>query len=450
MSVEVKIKRGANIPLKGSADKVVSDAPAESTYAVKPADFPGVVPKLLLKEGAEVKAGTALFYDKNNEKIKFASPVSGEIAEIRRGAKRKILEVVILSDKNIEYKDFGKKDVSSMDRQAIVDAMLESGVWPFIRQRPFDVIARPDQKPKAIFISAFNSAPLAEDYDFILHRQDAEFQNGLNVLKKLTDGTVHLNINGSIKADDAFLNANAVQINKVFGPHPAGNPGVQIHHIDPVNKGEVVWVVNPQDVIIIGKLFSEGKFDASKTIALCGSMVKAPKYYKTRMGASVKNLMDGQLEGGSRRVIAGNVLGGKKIAEDGFLGYYDNQITVIPEGGNHQFFGWIAPGFDKFSFSKTFFSWMMPGKKYDLSTNLNGEERAFVMSGEYEKVFPMDIYPVHLLKAILIEDIELMENLGIYEVAPEDYALAEYGCTSKINAQEIVRRGLDLVLKETM
>ena len=450
MSVEVKIKKGVNILLKGSADKVVSDAPVEDTYAIKPGDFPGVVPKMVVKEGAEVKAGDVLFYNKLDERVKFSSPVSGEVAEIRRGAKRKILEVIILADKKSESKKFEAASASSLDRDKIISTLLESGAWPFIRQRPFDVIANPSDKPKAIFISAFNSAPMAEDYDFIMHRQDAGFQAGLDVLKKLTDGTVHLNINGSIKADDAFLNAKGVQINKIYGPHPAGNVGIQIHHIDPINKGEIVWVVNPQDVLIIGKLFAAGKFEPTRTIALNGSKVKAPKYFKTTLGASVKNLLNGQIEEGNRRVISGNVLNGTKITDDGYLGFYDHQISVIPEGGNDEFFGWVSPGFNKFSLSKTFLSWLTPNKEYDLNTNYNGEERAFVMSGEYEKVIPMDIYPVHLLKAILIEDIELMENLGIYEVAPEDFALAEYGCTSKINAQEIVRTGLNLVQKETM
>ncbi|MEQ8323527.1 MAG: Na(+)-translocating NADH-quinone reductase subunit A [Vicingaceae bacterium] len=447
--MEVKIRRGANINLKGSADKIISDAPAEETYALKPGDFPNVVPKLLVKEGAEVKAGSPLFYDKNNEQIVFTSPVSGEVAEVRRGAKRKILEIIILADKEISFEDFGNEALDKLDRDSVVKKLLTSGVWPFIRQRPFDVIADPSVTPKSIFISGFNSAPLGEDYDFILHRQDAQFQAGLNVLAKLTDGKVHLNINGSIKADDAFLNAKNVQINKFYGPHPAGNVGIQIHHIDPINKGETVWVVNPQDVTIIGKLFSEGKYDVSRSIALCGSMVRTPKYFKTRMGSSVKNLLENLLNDGEKRVISGNVLTGTKIEEGGYLGFYDHEITVIPEGGNDQFMGWLTPGFDKFSLSKTFFSWMMPGKEYELSTNMNGEERAFVVSGEYEKVIPMDIYPVHLIKAILIEDIELMENLGIYEVAPEDFALAEYACTSKINAQEIIREGLDLVKKET-
>ena len=450
MSRDIKIRKGVNINLKGSADKVVSDSPAESTYAVKPTDFPGLIPKLLIKEGSEVKAGTAIFCDKGNEALKFVSPVSGEIEEIRRAEKRAIREVVILADRKNEYVDFGKKDVRQANREEVISKLLESGVWPMLRQRPYDIIANPSDKPKAIFISAFSSAPLGEDYDFIMHRRGEAFQSGIEVLKKLTDGIIHLNINGSIKADDAFLNARSVQINKITGPHPAGNVGVQIHHIDPLNKGEIIWTVNPQDVIAIGKVFTEGRFDASRIIAVCGSRVKSPKYFKTIQGACVKNLLSGLLEEGPSRIISGNVLTGSKINTDGYVGFYDHQVTVIPEGGEEEFMGWMMPNLGKFSLSGTFLSWLTPGKEYNLNTNMNGELRPFVISGQYEKLLPMDIYPVHLLKAILVEDIELMEKLGIYEVAPEDFALAEYECTSKIAVQQLVRKGLDLVRKETM
>jgi Na+-transporting NADH:ubiquinone oxidoreductase subunit A len=443
MSKEVKIKRGINIKLKGEAEKIFTEAPAAKTVALKPTDFPGIVPKMLVKAGAEVKAGTPLFFDKKNEKVVFTSPVSGEVAEIRRGEKRKILEVVVLADEETRYESFKKADPTTLSREEIKTELLKSGMWPFIRQRPFDVIANPEDTPKSIFISAFDSAPLAADNDFMLHRQEEDFQLGINAIKQLTDGTVHLNVNGKIKANDTFLKAKNVQINKIYGPHPAGNPGVQIHHIDPVNKGEVAWVVSPRDVLMIGRLFKEGRFDARISVAVAGSQVKAPKYYKTVMGASVESLVQQNLNEGAVRFVSGNALTGSRVERNGYLGFYDNLITVLPEGGNEQLFGWLAPGFDKFSISKTFFSWLTPGKEYDLNTNLNGEKRAFVVTGEYEKVFPMDIYPVQLLKAIMIEDIELMENLGIYEVAPEDFALCEYVCTSKINVQSIVREGLD-------
>lgn len=453
MSKQIKIKRGLDIKLVGEAEHVISDLPLPETFAIKPPNFIGIAPKLLVKQGDEVQAGTPLFNDKNDEAIKFCSPVSGEVIDIVRGEKRKILEIKILADKSITYVDFGKTNPVELNREDIIRVLLNSGIWPLIRQRPFGIIANPSAKPKSIFISAFDSNPLAPDYNFILERKDQEFQTGLNALRKLTDGKVHLNIHADITSSQVLLNAKGVEINTISGPHPAGNVGVQIHHIDPINKGEIVWYINPQDVAIIGTLFMEGKFDAAKVIALTGSQIKTPKYYKTIIGSAVKNIIaDGQLKeiDGKRinRIISGNVLTGRQIASDGYLGFYDSQITVIPEGNEPEFMGWLAPGFNKFSLSRTFFSWLTPNKKHDLNTNLHGEERPFVVTGEYEKVFPMDIYPVQLLKSILIEDIELMENLGIYEVVEEDFALCEFVCTSKIESQDIIRRGLEIIRKE--
>lgn len=449
MSKYIKIKKGLDIKLAGEAHKTIAGIPLPKTFAIKPADFIGVTPKLLVKEADVVLAGTPLFYDKNNEAIKCCSPVSGEVIEIVRGEKRKILEVKILADREISYIAFDKANPNELSREAIIEALLNSGTWPFIRQRPFGTIANPNEIPKSIFISAFDSNPLAPDNDFIMQGNEATFQTGLDALRKLTEGKVHLNIHAVATAAAIFTNARGVEINKISGPHPAGNVGVQIHHIDPVNKGEVVWYINPQDVLIIGRLFNGGKFDASRVVALTGSQVIAPKYYKTIIGSAVKNIMaDGRLKDGANRIISGNVLTGKQIAADGYLNFYDSQITVIPEGHQHEFMGWLAPGFHKFSMSRTFFSWLMPNKKHQLDTNLHGEERPFVVTGEYEKVFPMDIYPVQLLKSILIEDIELMEKLGIYEVVEEDFALCEFVCTSKIKSQEIIRRGLDIIQKE--
>jgi len=448
MSKNIKISRGVNIKLKGEAEKVHASLPLSSTVAIKPTDFAGVVPKLILKEKAEVKAGTPLFYSKENDKIVFTSPVSGEIAEIRRGDKRKILEVVILADKEIKYETFAAGDPNSMSREQIIENLLKSGCWPFIRQRPYDVIANPTDTPKSIFISAFDSSPLAPDNDFIVHGNGEIFQIGLDAIRKLTEGKVHLNINAKGKASDVFNNSKGVQINKISGPHPAGLVGVQIHKIDPINKGEKVWYLTPQDVLTIGRLFKEGKFDASRIVAVCGSQVKTPKYFKMLMGQSVSSIINGNVDTEKTRFISGNPLTGSQVTKEGHLGFYDYQFTAIPEGGEGEFFGWIAPGFDKFSLSRTFFSWLMPGKEYDLNTSMNGEERAYVMTGQYEKVFPFDIYPVQLVKAMIIKDIELMESLGVYEVAPEDFALCEYACTSKINVQSIVREGLDLVRAE--
>lgn len=448
MSKHVKIRRGADIKLKGLAEKIKTDAPASSSYAIKPTDFHGVVPKMLVKAGAEVKAGTPIFYDKNHEAVKFVSPVSGEIAEIVRGDKRKILEVRIVPDSKTAYETFQVADPLSMDMGQVREALLNSGLWPYIVQRPYQVIANPSDEPKSIFVSAFDSAPLAPDYDFILHGEGGFFQTGLNALTKLTRGKVHLNIRQGTSPAKVFKEAKNVQINTVSGPHPAGNPGIQIHHIDPIGKGDSVWTVNPQAVYIIGKFFSTGKVDLTKTIALAGPEVDKPRYIRTMVGSSIASLVSEDIQKKDDRIISGNVLTGTKVAYEGYLGFYDDVVTVLREGHEARMFGWIMPNLDKFSVSHALFSWLMPNKRYDLNTNTNGEERAFVVTGQYEKVLPMDIYPVHLLKAILTEDVEKMENLGIYEVAPEDMALCEFACTSKTDVQKILRQGLDLAQKE--
>lgn len=434
-----------NIPLKGEADKVHGTPPVSDTFAIKPTDFHGIRPKLTVKQGDEVLAGSPLFFDKDNPDIVFTSPVSGEIAEIVRGEKRKILDILILADKQNRHVDFPKGNPSNMSREDVIKTLLKSGTWPMIRQRPLDIIANPSDKPKSIFISAFDSNPLAPDMDFVVHGNGDDFQTGLDALAKLTEGRVHLNVRNEQGASKVFLNARNVQVNKVSGPHPAGNVGVQIHHIDPINKGEVVWFVTPQDVLVIGRLFNTGKFDASRMVALAGPGIKKPQYYKTMIGASVKGLINEHATEGNHRIISGNPLTGKKIGKDGYLGFYDAQICVLDEGDHYEFFGWMAPGGNKFSLSRTYPSWLMKSKKYNIDTNLHGEHRAFVMSGQYEKVFPMDIFPVYLIKAIMANDIEKMEELGIYEVAPEDFALCEFVCTSKIDVQDVVRKGLDQI-----
>ncbi|MFH1319846.1 MAG: Na(+)-translocating NADH-quinone reductase subunit A [Bacteroidota bacterium] len=444
----VKIRKGLNIKLQGEAEKVFIDLPFSKTYALKPPDFIGIKPKLLVNTGDVVKAGTPLFYDKDNEKVMFTSPVSGEVLEIHRGAKRKILEVKVLADKEISYVPFKKADPNDIGRENIIDAMLKSGVWALVRQRPFSTIANPADNPKAIFISAFDTNPLAPDNDFILHGKGEIFQTGLDAIAKLTSGKIHLNINADTTTSKVFTNSKKVEINEISGPHPAGNVGIQIHHIDPINKGDVVWYLSPQDVLIIGRLFLEGRFNASRIVALTGSEAKKRKYYKTMIGASIEEMIAGNPISDKPRYISGNVFTGTKIEADGYVGFYDTQVTVIPEGDEPEFFGWITPGLNKFSMSRTFLSWLMSNKKYSLNTNLHGEKRAFVVTGQYEKVLPMDIYPVQLIKSIIIGDIELMENLGIYEVSEEDFALCEFVCTSKINVQEIIRQGLDLVKRE--
>jgi Na+-transporting NADH:ubiquinone oxidoreductase subunit A len=451
MPKEIRLKKGLNINLVGDADKVygavkVNDISDE--FVVKPTDFHALNPRLTVKIGDEVKAGSPLFFDKSNEKINFCSPASGVVLDIVRGEKRRILEVVVKSDSKMTYKDLSTSLSNDLTRKQIIDIMLKGGLWPFIRQKPYDIIADPNSTPKAIFISTFNSAPLSIDNDFALYGMDELFQKGLDYVVKLTKGRTHLNIDGNTNGSSLFTRAKGVDINTVSGPHPAGNVGVQIHHIDPLNKGDIVWYLEPQDVLSIGRLFTEGRYDVSRIVALVGGQVTKPRYYRTIAGASITNLLTNNLKQGDNRIISGDVLTGTKISIDGNLGFYDTTVTVIPEGNEQDFLGWILPGINKLSASRTYFSWLNPSKNYNVNSNMNGEERAYVVTGAYEKVLPMDIYPLQLVKAIMIEDIELMENLGIYEVSPADFALCEFVCTSKIEVQAIIRYGLDLVRKE--
>ena len=448
MSKEIRLKKGLNINLLGEADKVYASVKPADRYIVKPTDFHGLTPKLTVKIGDKVKAGSPLFFDKSNERVNFCSPVSGEVTDIIRGDKRRILEVVIKKDIEITYENFTIASADSLSREQIVDTMLKGGVWPFVRQKPYDIIANPIDIPKAIVISTFKSAPLSIDNDFALYGMDELFQKGLDYIIKLTKGKTHLNIDGNTNPSKIFTEAKGVELNTISGPHPAGNVGIQTHHIDPINKGEIVWYLEPQDIIAIARLFTEGRYDLSRIVSVSGPQLIKPRYYRTIAGASVGDFLTNNLKEGDNRIISGDILTGQQIELDGSLGFYHTSITVIEEGKEQEFLGWILPGLDKFSVSGTFLSWLIPSKQYNLSANMHGEERAYVMTGEYEKVLPMDIYPTHLIKAIMIEDIELMENLGIYEVSPEDLALCEFVCTSKIEVQSIIRHGLDLIRKE--
>lgn len=454
MSKTVKLRKGLDIRLVGGAEKVIIALPLPSTVSIKPSDFHGMTPKMVAKEGSQVKAGEVIFCDKYNEPVKFVSPVSGTVNAVVRGEKRRIIEVVISVDTTQEFVETSQKDLTAMSADEVKSTMLTAGLWPFVKQRPLDIIAVQTNAPKAIFVSAFDSAPLAPDFDFSMHGQDQDFQAGLNALSKLTSGKVHLTINGNSASDAKFEHAIGVQINKIFGKHPAGNVGTQIHHIDPINKGEFIWTVNAQDVAIIGRYFNTGKFDAHKTIALTGSEAVHPRYYKTIIGANLADVLKDNVKTDAKvRVVSGNPLTGDKVEADGHLGFYSNQITLLPEGDQYKFFlttGWLGLGFDKFSNSRLFPTFLTPNKKYRLDTNTNGEERAFVVTGELEKVFPFDILPMQLVKAAITDDIDGMENLGIYEVAPEDFALCEYVCTTKINIQDKIRQGLDLIGEECM
>jgi Na+-transporting NADH:ubiquinone oxidoreductase subunit A len=445
MSRTIRLKKGLNIPIKGSAERILAGEVNPSRYGVRPVDFPGLIPKLEVKQGDEVKAGSPLFHDKLRPEIKFTSPVAGTVLSVERGDRRKMLEVIVEKEGS-DYIDFGKADPSSLSREEIKDRLLVSGLWPAMRQRPYHVVAKPGDVPKSIFISGFDTAPLAPDYDFIMNNSSASlFNSGLKALSKLTDGKIHLVLNGE---KSVMNNTQGVEISYFSGPHPAGNVGVHIHHLDPVNKGEVVWYINLQDIIAFGRLFTQGIYLPERIVALTGSEVYHPQYYKMVSGGSVAPLVNGNVKKGSLRYISGNVLTGTRISAEGFLGYYDSQVTVIPEGDYYEFFGWAAPGVNKFSFHRAFLSSLLPHGIYNLDTNLHGGERAFVMTGQYEKVVPMDIYPMQLFKAILAGDIDMMENLGIYEVAEEDFALCEFICPSKIEIQSIVRNGLELMIKE--
>ncbi|MBK6347001.1 MAG: Na(+)-translocating NADH-quinone reductase subunit A [Bacteroidales bacterium] len=446
MSKTFTLSKGLDIRLKGEAEKVLREVTALH-YAVKPTDLTGVFPRLLVKEGDAVLAGTPLFQDKHHENICFPSPVSGTVAEIKRGDKRALLEIRIEPDGKNGQINFGASDPSKLTKAEITDKLLKSGLWSLIRQRPYGIIANPEHTPKAIHISAFDTAPLAPDLDFVVNGKGDLFQTGLDALAKLTGGKLHLNI-GSTTSAKEFLNSRNVEINTFKGAHPAGNVGIQIHHLDPINKGDVVWFAGVQDIITIGHLFKEGVYNPEIIVALAGSSVIKTGYYKTRRGACIYKMVEGNVRDGNQRYISGNVLTGKQIRHDSFIGYYDSLITAIPEGNYHEFLGWALPGLNKLSFSRSFFTWMMPGKKYEADTNLHGGERAFVMTGQFEKVFPMNIYPMQLIKAAIAEDIERMEKLGIYEVEPEDLALCEFIDTSKTEIQTIIRNGLELVRKE--
>ena len=447
MSQDIRIKKGLDIKLKGEAEKVTEQALASNMYTIKPEDFHSIIPKLSIKIGAKVKAGEAVFYNKANEDMKFPSPVSGEVVDIIRGEKRKILAIKISADKDQQFVDFGKKDPKAMKADEIKSHLLAAGCWPFIKQRPYDVIAKPSNNPKAIFISGYASAPLAADYNYVLAGKEKELQAAVTALSKLTSGSVHVSVGKNDNSPLAGL--DNISLHKVSGPHPSGNVGTQIAKIDPVNKGEVVWTINPQDLVIIGELLLTGMFNAERIIALAGSSVASPKYYTTKIGATIVSLVDGKLQGDNNRIISGNVLTGTAKSLKGSLGYYDNMVTVIPEGNDYEMFGWNLPVFNKISTSRALtFSWLFPNKKYDLNTNTNGEHRAFVVTGNYEEVFPLDIYPMQILKACMYKDLDEMEALGMYEVAPEDFALTEFVCVSKQPHQKIIREGLDLMLKE--
>ena len=444
----IKLRKGLDINLKGKAAAEVVAVKEPGFYSLVPDDFTGVTPKVVVKEQEYVMAGGPLFIDKNHPEVKFVSPVSGVVTSVERGARRKVMNIVVEAAAEQDYEEFGKKNVASMNGEAVKEALLNGGMFAFIRQRPYDVIADPTVAPRAIFVSAFDSNPLAPDFEIALKGEEANFQTGLDALAKIAKTYLSISVNQKAAA---LTQAKNVTLTVFDGPNPAGNVGVQINHIAPINKGETVWTIDPQAVIFIGRLFNTGRVDLTRTVAITGSEVKKPAYCKLKVGALLTDVLANNVNKERElRYISGNVLTGKKIAANGFLGTFHSQVTVIPEGNDvHEMLGWIMPRLNDFSTSHSYFSWLMgKNKEYTLDARIKGGERHMIMSNEYDKVLPMDIMPEYLIKAIIAGDIDRMEQLGIYEVAPEDFALAEFVCSSKMELQRIVREGLDMLRRE--
>ncbi len=449
MSNNIYLKKGLDLPVNGTAAQNTKKVIVPDVVAVKPTDFRGLVPKLLVREGDKVLAGTPVLADKMSQNILFASPVSGTVAEVVRGEKRKLLEVRIKADADQEYVDFGVKKISDLSAEDIKESLLAAGLWPAITQRPYGIIANPETKPKAIFVSAFSTAPLAANTEYALNDQLANVQTAIDALAKLAGCKVHVCVNDANASVTQFSKLQNVVLHTVSGKHPAGNVGVQIHHISPVQKGEIVWTVSPVMLAAIGKLFNTGKYDVRRKIAVTGPKAINPAYVEGYPGISIKDVKEFYNASENLRYISGDVLTGLNVGAEGFTGFFDNQITILEEGDKYELLGWAKPfRTSLFSASRTYFSWLTPNKKYNMDTNLHGGPRAFVVNDVYGKVLPMELYPVYLLKACLANDIDNMEKYGIYEVVEEDLALCEYVCPSKIYIQQIITDGIALMLKE--
>lgn len=454
MTRVIRLRRGLDINLAGRAEKTIVASKPDGTFALRPDSFEGIKPKVVVKEGDKVKAGEALFINKAYPNVKFSSPVSGTVNLVERGDRRKLLSVRIEADKEQEFIDFGVKDIATLSGEQVVENLLEAGLFGYINQLPYAISTNPETKPKAIFVSALRDMPLAGDFEFELQGQEKDFQTGLTALSRIAK--TYLGIGSE---QNITVAGNDVEVVKFSGKCPAGNVGVQVNHIDPVNKGEVVWTVDPTAVIFFGRLFNTGKVDLRRTVALAGSEVTSPHYTEMLVGQNIDTLLNGAYDSTkSVRIIMGNPLTGKPIAQNSseephhtrFLGAHTSEITIIPEGDKaDEFAGWIMPRLGQFSVSRSYFSWLFGRKKeYKLDARIKGGERHIIMSGEYDSVLPMDIYGEYLIKAIITGDIDKQEQLGIYEVSPEDFALAEFVDSSKLELQRIVRKGLDVLRKE--
>ncbi len=442
----IKLRRGLDINLAGRAELRKRTVGGGGVYALQPDNFVGVKPKVVVSEGDRVKAGDALFVNKDYPEVKFASPVSGTVSLVERGERRKVLAIRIVADTAQEHVDFGKKNVATMSGDEVKAALLEAGLFGYINQLPYAVSTNPTTEPKGIFITALRDMPLAGDFEFELQGQEDNFQTGLTALSKIAKTWLGI---GEKQNATALRQAKDVEVVEFRGKCPAGNVGVQVNHLDPVNKGETVWTVDPTVVIFIGRLFNSGKLNLMRTVAIAGSEVSEPCYTDMMVGQQLSTVLEGNVKGGSVRIINGNPLTGTPTAIDSFLGAHTSEVTVIPEGeGNHEMLGWIMPRLNDFSVSRSYFSWLFGKKSFKLDTRIKGGERHMIMSGEYDSVLPMDIYGEYLIKAIITGDIDKMEQLGIYEVSPEDFALAEFVDSSKLELQRIVREGLDMLRKE--
>ncbi|MGI9525709.1 MAG: Na(+)-translocating NADH-quinone reductase subunit A [Weeksellaceae bacterium] len=449
MSKDIKIRKGLDIKLVGAAEKKLRETHASATFGLVPDDLHGVIPRLLKRDGDKVQAGEGVYHTKRDERIVIPSPVSGTIKEVVRGDKRKILSILIQPDKVQEHVKHDFSGWINASEDVLKEQLCKAGAWPFIKQRPYDVIANPDQTPKAIFVSAYNSAPIAADVDMLVQGREQYLQAGVDLLKKLTPGKVHV----TLAADNntsPFASLQNIEIHKAKGPHPVGNVSVHIAQVDPMNAGEHVWVVSPEHVAVLGELVTTGVLSFDRIIAVNGAQVKDAGYAKVKLGSKLSDIVSSfDIVKEENRYIQGNPLSGYKSSLDDYLGMYTNQIAIIEEGEDYDFFGWNRPRPNKFSvYRAMMFSFLNPGKKYNLNANTNGEERAFVLNGVYEEVFPLDIYPVQLMKSCLYKDIDEMEKLGIYEVAPEDFAVTEFVCVSKLPHQKIIREGLDQMIRE--
>ena len=443
----IKLRKGLDIKLEGAAIETKVEIGKAKEYALQPDDFTGVVPKVVVREGDRVKAGEPLFVDKNCPDVRFASPVSGEVTEVVRGDRRKVLCLKVKADAEQEYAEFGKKDVSALSGDEVKQALLEAGLFGYINQLPYAVATNPTTTPKAIFVSALRDMPLAGKFEYELQGNEEAFQAGLTALSKMAK--TYLGI-GLLQVNEVLHKAKDVDVNIFDGRCPTGNVGVQVNHIDPVNKGEVVWTVDPTAVIFFGRLFLTGHVDLTRTVAIAGSEVGNPAYADVLVGTPLKDILDGRLSKQDHvRIINGNPLTGRKDSLDGYLGAHTSEVCAIPEGDdNDEMLGWIMPRTKDFSVNRSYFSWLFPGKKYRLDARVKGGERHMIMSGEYDSVLPMDIFGEYLIKAIITGDIDRQEQLGIYEVSPEDFAVAEFVDSSKLELQKIVREGLNLLRKE--